>query len=168
MIKLKKICLSLLTIMIIFSFNSQYARWLPTRDHYQNTYSQSALRPSDWTIDGTPISSSDPIWWWTKYMGEKSVWIINLPQVSDYDSELWYTLALIQILVNWTLWMIAFVALIYMIYNWFLFISSGSDSKRASKWKKWIGTAAIAIAWIAISWLIISIMIWLITGLTTK
>ena len=60
-----------------------------------------------------------------------------------------------------------FIALIYMLYCWFLVISSWSDDKNASKGKKWIKTAAIAIAWVWLAWLIISVMIRFI-GVITK
>jgi len=99
-------------------------------------------------------------------MWEKSKWILHLPQADEYKTELWYALALVKIAVNRILWMLAFVALIYMLYCWYLILSSWSDEKSAEKWKKWIKTAAIAIAWIGLAWLIISAMIWFIKVLT--
>ena len=95
-------------------------------------------------------------------MWDKSVWILHLPQPDTYETKLWYTLALIQIAVNWILGMLAVVSLVYILYCWFLVLSSWSEDKNASKWKSWIKNAAIAIAWIGLSWLIISAMIWFI------
>lgn len=161
----KKIWLLIAGITIILGFNSLYVQgalntW--PRDHSEQRWSQNKNRPSDWKIDNTEISGIDNIWSWTKAIWDKSMWILHLPQSTDYESELWYVLALIQIAVNRTLTLLSFVTLIYLLYNWFLILTSGSDSKNAEKWKKWITSAAIAIAWIAISWLIISIMIRLI------
>ncbi len=164
MLKIKKIWLLLLWIMLIFGFNFQYAQWLRTgpRDHDNQQRTQNKDRPSVWKIGDSEISGTDDIWSWSKAIADKSLWIINLPQSTDYENELWYVIALIQIAVNRTLWILSFITLIFILYNWFLILSSGSDSKNAEKWKKWITTSAIALAGIAISRLIISIMIRLI------
>ena len=150
--------------MLIFGFNFQYAQWLRTgpRDHDNQQRTQNKDRPSVWKIGDSEISGTDDIWSWSKAIADKSLWIINLPQSTDYENELWYVIALIQIAVNRTLWILSFITLIFILYNWFLILSSGSDSKNAEKWKKWITTSAIALAGIAISRLIISIMIRLI------
>jgi len=47
-----------------------------------------------------------------------------------------------------------------------LVLTSWSDDKNAEKWKKWIKTAIIAIAWIGLAWLIVSAMIWFIHIIT--
>ena len=99
-------------------------------------------------------------------MWDESMWIVHLDQVENYDTELWYALSLIQITVNWTLWILAIVVFVYMLYNWFLVLSAWSDDKNVSKWKKWISNAAIAIAWIGLAWLIISAMIRFIKNIT--
>ena len=105
---------------------------------------------------------------WPQKFTDKLGWILHLPTKTDYTTSLWYILSLIQILVNWLLWILAFVAIIYMLYCGFLVLSSGSDDKNASKGKKWISTAAIALAWIGISWLVISAMIWFIDLISNK
>jgi len=168
MLKIKKIWLLLLWIMLIFEFNFQYAQWLRTgpRDHDNQQRSQNKDRTSIWKIGDEEISGIDDIWSWSKAIADKSLWIINLPQSTDYENELWYVIALVQIAVNRTLWILSFVTLVYLLYNWFLILTSWSDSKNAEKWKKGISSAAIALAWIAISRLIISIMIRLIKSLS--
>ena len=112
------------------------------------------------------VSATDSIWSWSKVMWDESMWIVHLDQVENYDTELWYALSLIQITVNWTLWILAIVVFVYMLYNWFLVLSAWSDDKNVSKWKKWISNAAIAIAWIGLAWLIISAMIRFIKNIT--
>ena len=159
MLKLKKIWIVLLGIMISFWFNFQYTQGLDTRDHDRSQFSQEKIRPADPTVDEEEIAQKDPTWQWIEVMWYKSKWIIHLPKADNYETELWYFLALIQIAVNWILWMLAFIALIYMLYCWFLVLSSWSDDKAAWKWKDWIKTAVIAIAWIWIAWLIVSAMI---------
>ena len=136
------------------------------------------LAIDDWWANPTPyvreVSVNDPIidehpaediHGGSKTMSDKVSWIINIPQPENYDTSLWYVLALIQIAINWTLWILSLVALIYMIYCGFLVFSSGSGDTNATKGKKWIKTAAIALAWIGLSWLIISVIIWLINNI---
>ena len=109
---------------------------------------------------GTHNTISDQEW------NEKLKWILHFPERSEYSTPLWYTLKLIQFFINWILGILSFVALMYMLYCWFLVFSSWSDDKNMQKGKKWISTAAIALAWIWLSWLIISAMIWFINGVT--
>ena len=166
MLKLKKIWIFLLGIIAVFWFNFHYAQGLDTRDHNKNNFSQEIIRNTDPKINEEEIAKQDPTWQWIKVMWDKSKWILHLPQSDNYETELWYLLALIQIAVNWILWMLAFIALVYMLYCWFLVLSSWSDDKTASKWKDWIKSAVIAIAWIWIAWLIVSAMIWFIQLIT--
>ena len=111
-------------------------------------------------VDGT---WADNIQQWTKIFSEKLDWILHLPQRDEYVTALGYALSLIKISVNRILGLLAFVALVYLIYCGALVLFSWSGDKNASKWKKWISTAAIALAWIGLSRLIISAMIWFIS-----
>lgn len=177
MVKLKKIWLFLLGIMVIFWFNLQFTQWyhfrlrdnqgpstqwLNTRDHRNKGWSQSEDRTSNPIVDNQDLTKEDPTWLWSESIWNKIMWIIHIPQKIDYETELWYVLALIKIVINRILWMLAFVALIYMLYCGFLVLSSWSDNKSADKGKKWMKNAAIAIAWLGLAWLIVSIMIWFI------
>lgn len=115
--------------------------------------------------DSSPVVNDQDIenineWWET--FSRKLDGILWLPQKDDYATSLWYVTTLVQVLINWLLWILAFVALVYMLYCGFLVLFSWSDDKNASKGKKWISTAAIALAWIWLSWLIVSAMIWFI------
>lgn len=118
------------------------------------------------TVDNKIITGSDSIWQWIDDTAEKSPTILQIPKSSDYNSSLWYILAIIQIAVNWILGILAFIALIYLLYCWFLVLSSWSNDKNASKWTSWIKTTVIAIVWIGLAWLVISAMIWLINYVT--
>ena len=153
MITLKRIWITLLELFCIFSLNFGFC--LPNGD----------------PIEKPLVSGSQPIiWWehiedinqWPKTFTDRLWWILHLPQKNEYQTSLGYVLALIQISVNWLLWILSFIALVYMIYCGFLVFSSWSDDKNTAKGKKWISTAAIALAWIGLSWLIISAMIWFI------
>ena len=172
MLKLKKIWLFLLGIIVVLWFNFHFTNWLWSleRDHYNEDrkWSNGNERDSTAIMSWEEISATDSIWSWSKVMWDKSVWIVHLAQVENYDTELWYALSIIQITVNWILWILAFVVSIYMLYNWFLVLSAWSDDKNVAKGKKWISTAAIAIAWIGLAWLIISAMIRFIKNITQR
>ena len=96
---------------------------------------------------------------WPKTFTDKLNWILNLPQKDEYMTSLWYAISLIQIAINWLLWILASIVLVYMLYCGFLVLSSWSDDKGISKAKKWISSAAITMAGIGLSWLIISAML---------
>lgn len=155
---LKKIWLWLLGIVIICGINFSDAIrsgiWWKEREVYTDI---------DPTVDETVIDGT--ISEWSKSFSERIKWIISVDQPEDYSSSLWYVMSLIQVTINWLLGILAFIALVYMLYCGFLIFSSGSEDKNAWKWKKWITTAAIALAWIWLSWLIISAIIWFINNI---
>lgn len=164
MLKIKKIWLFLFLCIIAFWIKCWYTEWLSSLGTSRNTNITQDLDSTP-KIDNKNISDN-AIWEWTTHIWDKSAWIIHLPQPKEYETKLKYTLALIKIIINRTLWILATVALVYMLYSWFLVLSSWSDDKNVSKWKKGISTAAIAIAWIGISRLIISAMIRFINVIT--
>lgn len=165
MLKFKKIWLFILGMVIIFWINLQYTQWLSTRDHLKTYFSQELDRPSDGKVNDEEIDKKDPLSQWRKVVDDMDWWIINVDKPDEYNTGLWYALTLIQIAINRILGILSTVTLIYLLYNWFLIFTSWSDNKNLEKWKKWIRTAAITIAWIAISWLIISFMLRLIKSL---
>ena len=151
---IKKISLVLFEIIGIFSLNFGFCLrdWKP--------------KEIPFTWESTPIISWNIIYkpeQWSKTFTDKLQWILHLPQKNGYETSLWYILSLIQIIINRLLWILSFIALVYMLYCWFLVFSAWSDDKNTAKGKKWISTAAIALAWIGLSWLIISAMIWFIS-----
>lgn len=156
-ISIKQIWIIMFGIMSVFIINLWYClRIWPVTEWFKWEASPQ--------IEGEEITKIDE--WW-KTFSDKLGWILQLPQKEDYPTSLWYVTTLIQVLINWLLWILSFVALVYMLYNGFLVFSSGSDDKNASKGKKWISTAAIALAWIWLSWLIISAMIRFINNIAS-
>lgn len=124
------------------------------------------MQPVIWGNDSPIVDkkdiSNDSIWQWSQTFSTKSEWILHLPQPENYNTSLSYVMALIQIAINRTLWMLAVIALVYMLYCGAMVFFSGADDKNASKGKKWIYTAWIALAWIWLSRFIISAIIWFI------
>ena len=158
---LKKFWLLLAWFLVFFGINFSFAQLAGWHSQHPDGY--------DWgdtpIISGNTVSTGSSISEWSNSFSNKLAWIIHIPQSNEYNTSLWYVIALIQIAINRFLWMLAFVALVYMLYNWFLVFTSWSESKNADKGKKWISTAAIALAWIGLSWLIISAILRLINGI---
>jgi len=72
------------------------------------------------------------------------------------------TLAYINRLINWALWMLAFVALLVVIYGWFQMVTAAGDDAKYKSWKTALKKASIGIIWIGISWLFVSFIFWLV------
>lgn len=151
MIRFKKVLVSLFAIISIFSFS--FGEWLQTWPKKED------FKPEDTGLPQVKSQTITDIDDWSRTFSKSLEWILHLPVKDNYPTSLWYVIALIQIIVNWTLAMLSVVALVYMLYCGFLIFTAWSNDKNASKGKKWLSTGAIAIAWIAISWLIISAMI---------
>lgn len=153
--KIKSLLLSLLIGLTIF-LNINFINAITIEDKNYVTGNP--------TVSDTDISwEANPIQGWSKLFGDKLKWILNnIAQPSNYDTALWRAMSLIQTTINRLLGMLAFFALIYMLYCWARIFSAWADDANVKKWKKWISTSAIALAWIWLSWLIISAMIWFI------
>jgi len=153
---------------LFVSFGISFSQWLraPSPQYAATTTSDGTA-----TVAGTTVNESWSISEWSHAFSDQLHWIVDTPNTGTYDNyttSLWHVITLIQKAINRLLWILAFVALVYMLYNWFLILTSWSDSKNADKWKKWISTAAIALAWIGLSWLIISAIIWLINNIAAN
>lgn len=163
---LKKIWLLLAWFSIIFGINFSSGLRAPSPQYAATTTSNITG-----IIDGTTVSESWSIIEWSHTISDQLNGIVNTPNNNTHDNyttSLWRVITLIQKAINRLLWILAFVALVYMLYNWFLVLTSWSESKNADKGKKWISTAAIAIAWIGLSWLIISAILRLINNIAAN
>lgn len=158
--KFYRLWIFLLVWLCIFTLNFSNAK-SPLRDKWEAHPTPTIQDPS---INKGGINGK--IGEWSTAETDKLHWILHFPERTDYSTNLSYALKLVQIFINWILWLLATVALIYMLYCWFLVFSSWSEDKNAQKGRKWISTAAIALAGIGLSWLIVSIMIWLINSFT--
>jgi len=68
----------------------------------------------------------------------------------------------IKNIINYALWMLGLVALVYLIYHGFLILTASGDENQYKKGIAGIKFAAIALAGIGASWLIVSAIFWLI------
>ena len=90
-------------------------------------------------------------------------WIVwSEEQIDNYNIALTKVLTVIQNVVNYTLWLLSVIAVIYILIHGFMILTAAWDDSKTKKWLKGIKNAFIAIAWIALSWIIISLILWLI------
>jgi hypothetical protein len=64
--------------------------------------------------------------------------------------------------INWTLGILAFIALCILLYGWFLMVTAAWDEEKYGKWFTILRQAAIGLILIGIAWFIISIVFWLV------
>lgn len=162
--KFYRICVYLLIWLLVslLSFSDASSKF--KQDDRDMRKSMTVEKPRIYD-DGETIDM-EAIPQWIAQKTNRFAWILQFPERTDYTTSLWYALSLIQISINWILGILATIALIYMLYCWFLVFSSWTDDKNAQKGRKWISTAAIALAWIGLSWLVVSAMIWFINNVS--
>ncbi len=96
-------------------------------------------------------------------------WIINNDQeITEHSVALGATLDIIKNIINYALWLLSLVALIYLILHGFMIVTAGWDDEKYKKWLAWIKYAIIAIWGIWLSRFIISFIFWIIVEITTN
>ena len=111
------------------------------------------LNAKVWSKDNLTIEE------WVDFAEKPLGWLISYDKKSNYGTSLERGLALVQSGVNWTLAILATVAVVVILYNGFMILSSWSNDKNSEKGKSWIKTAAIALVGLLLSRVIISAMI---------
>lgn len=89
--------------------------------------------------------------------------ILEAGEITEHKTAMDSTLNFIKKIVNYLLWFLWLIALLFMIYHWFLMLTAAGDDAQYKKWLKSIKYAAIAIWWVWISWLFVSFIFWLIS-----
>ena len=88
------------------------------------------------------------------------VWVGD--QISSHQNAQRKVMAIIKNIINYALWMLALVALVYLIYHGFLIVTAAGDDTQYKKGISGVKYAAIAIAGIGASWLIVSAIFWVL------
>lgn len=86
----------------------------------------------------------------------------NEPQIGTFGNAKNRVINILNIIINYTLGLLAMVALVYLMYHGILILTAAGDEERFNTGLKWIQYAAIALAWIWLSWLVISLIFYLI------
>jgi hypothetical protein len=83
-------------------------------------------------------------------------------KIDSHTGAMKTTMGLLQTIINYALWLLAFIALVYLSYHGFLMLSAAGNDKQFDQGKSWIKTATIALVGIGMSRLIVSLILWLI------
>lgn len=99
----------------------------------------------------TAIQGSDG-WQGSK---DSVIWVINIGQILTTRDAQSKTIQLIQNIINYALWMLSFVSLIYLLYAGFQMVTAAGDESKFQAWQKALQYTAYAILGIWLSWIII-------------
>lgn len=73
----------------------------------------------------------------------------------------------IQTAINRVLGILAFIALLILLYAWFLMLTAAGDDEKYQKWFWILKQVALWLAFIGLAWLIVSMIFFLIDLITT-
>lgn len=111
----------------------------------------------------------DPIRWWAYNMiapewgnGLSGNIVSADTEISSHQNAQSKVMDVIKNIINYALWMLAFVALIYLVVHGFMIVTAGGDDAQYKNGLKGIKYAVIAIVGVGASWLIVSAIFWLI------
>lgn len=88
-------------------------------------------------------------------------------QLDTFEQASNITLTFVSTVINRFLWLLAFVALIYLLYHAFMVLVSYNNQEKINEHRQAIYTAAIVIIGIGLSWLVISAMFYIIAVITS-
>ena len=84
-------------------------------------------------------------------------------QITSFSQAKTSTISIINTLINYSLSLLAFIALVYLMYHWFIMLTAAGNEEKYSEGLQWIKYAAIALAGIGLSWLVISLIFYIIS-----
>lgn len=158
-----------LLILIMIITSASIARWLNIPnidDTILNTNENDAVN-TDLT-DGNPIR--DGIYNLIQDSQDQNNVIANIigngAEIGDHTSAQNQTFQIINNFINYALWLVAMIALIYLLYHGFLMITAAGDEEQYGKWLQWIKYAGIALAGIGVSRFVVSLIFYLIQLIT--
>ena len=76
--------------------------------------------------------------------------------------------SVIKWVINWALGILAFLALIVLLYGGFLMVTAAGDTEKYDKWFTILKQAAIGLVLIGVAWFVVSIIFWLINLVATN
>ena len=140
-----------------------------------NVYWQFQLWNNN-TILNTDINQTvnTDLWAWTIWDPIRQ-WAYQIIKSDDWNYEIWWvldshneitthktalnrTFGIITSIINYALYLVSLVALIYLLWHWFIILTASWDDAKYKKWMKWIKYATIALLGIWLSRFIISLI----------
>ena len=120
----------------------------------------------DQVIGAEIRNSDDPIRDGSYIIWENTDGIYNAEELTDTGTSREKTTNFIKGIVNYALWILGLIALIYMMYHGFLTLTAGADEEKYKKWREGVRYAAIALAGIGVAWFVVSGVFWLVYQFT--
>jgi len=132
-------------------FNSDQDQYIDANDI------SNPIRDWAYTAIKSPDQSNEI--WWVQWATDK---------IEDHSSAREKTFTIVKNLINYALWILSLIALIYMIYHGIIILTAAGDDAKYKQGMKGIKFAAIALIWIWFSWIIVSSIFWLIFEIILK
>jgi len=157
------------TVLSVSIFADVFGQWLQLGQDQTifNTDANNTLNTYD---NNNPITN--PIRQWifkvidadtTNTISNQELWwIVNPWLIQNHWTALSSTMAIIKNIINYSLWLVSLIALVYLMYHWFLMVTAAWDDTQYKKGIKWLKLAAVALTGIWMSWLLVSFILWLI------
>lgn len=143
--------LSLLLLLLVSLYNFSFA-----------TMQGFDTEPSLYTRDKNQVVwdawIDDPLRNWTTNISQNIHGIINDEEITSSNQAQERTLDVMKWIINYFLWALTLIALVYILYHGFLMVTAAWDDWKYKKWFQWLRIGIIAIATIWVSWFIISLI----------
>lgn len=127
----------------------------------------------DQYIDANDISNPIRDWAYTAIKSPDETSEISWVQwawqkIEDHTAAREKTFAIIKNLINYALWLLSLIALVYIIYHGIIILTAAWDDAKYKEGLKWVKFAAIALIWIWLSRVVVSSIFWLIFEVLLK
>jgi hypothetical protein len=107
--------------------------------------------------------------WWTIGISWTSLpWTEDITSGSQTTAASdWLVVDVIQRAINRLLGILAFIALLILLYAGFLMLTAAGDDEKYNKWFTILKQVALWLAFIGLAWLVVSMIFYLINWVTT-
>ena len=137
---------------------------------YGINFALSTYNVDDYKVNNNDINTvinqqnfwEDPLRQWVKDLGKSTEWIVN-PDINSSQEAQNYTLDFIRKIVNYFISILAFVALVVLIYGGVIALTASWDDNKFKQGLDLGKKAMISIVWIWLSWLIVSFMFYIVS-----
>ena len=130
-------------------------------DTFPGTDNETIL--SKWKAYGEPIfSEAADVWFEWAWNVVWEIEGINDFGITDNASAREVATNLVKWFLNYVLWLIGLVAMVYLLYHGFLALTAWANDEQSAKWISGIKYAIVAIFGLALSWFIVSLILYVI------
>lgn len=160
---MKKLFLATLSLFVISNCFADIPI-VPSNWDWWNYQSLISSNQSDVIVASSIENSRILQVWGQQWIAGEGSWISNVIN-SDSKTTNQATddvVSYISAFINWALWMAFFVALVFLIYNWYLVVTAAWNDAQYKKWISYMRYMAIWLVGIALSFFIVQLIFGLI------